>query len=150
MWKTINTVTIGGNLVRDMEIRHTANGYAVGSFTVAVNYSKKVSDHKYEDEAHFFDVSLFGKYAEVLASSMKKGTQVVVQGAIKQDRWEKNGIKNSKVSIAASTVMINSSSQGGGGQYQQPAEPSYSPAMAAVDMSEMPKQEDFDDENLPF
>ncbi len=150
-WKSINTVTLGGRLTRDAEIRHTAGNMAVGSFSIALNRLKKAGD-SYEEEAHFFDVTLFGRSAEALAPYLKRGTQVAVSGELRQDRWtNKEGKAQSRVSIVANQVDIfgGSASQGDSRRsesYQGASSSSFSSANIS---DEMPSVDSFEDE-LPF
>ncbi|MBP3366972.1 MAG: single-stranded DNA-binding protein [Treponema sp.] len=114
----INSVVIVGRLTRDAELRYLNSGTAVASFSIAVNRSKKDGD-QWVSEAHFFDVSYFGRPAEGVKPYLTKGTQIAVQGSLKQDRWEKEGQKFSKVTIHADSVeLLGSRSSGGSSGYQ--------------------------------
>ena len=97
----LNSVFLIGRLTRDMGIEYLQSGTAVGKISLAVNRSVK-----WTDEASFFDVSLFGKQAESLKQSLVKGKQIAVLGELKQDRWEKEGQKFSRVTVVASRVQL--------------------------------------------
>ena len=103
--KDINSVVVVGRLTRDAELKYTPSGTAVLDLSVAVNRSVKRGDG-WEDEASFFDIVLFGKLAEGVAQYCTKGQQVGVQGSLRQDRWEKDGVPRSKVKIIADTVRL--------------------------------------------
>ena len=77
------------------------------------------------DEAHFFDIVLWGKTAESLNQYLVKGKQVGIEGQLRQNRWEQDGQARSKVEIFATNVMLLGSGSGGRqGQGQgAPAEP---------------------------
>lgn len=113
---SFNQVTIVGNLVRDVEVRNTASGTAVADISIAVNERVKRGD-KWEDEAHFFDVTVWGKQADLAAQYLSKGRQCLVSGRLSQDRWEdkESGQKRSKVKIVASDVVFLGGPGGGGG-----------------------------------
>lgn len=100
-----NTVVLVGRLTRDAELKYTNFGMAVSSFALAVNGSKKQGD-QWVDEASFIDCTLFGKMAEPLQQYMVKGQQVCVTGHLKQDRWETDGQKRSKVVVIAEIVQL--------------------------------------------
>ncbi len=150
-WKSINTVTLGGRLTRDAEVRHSAGGMAICSFSIALNRLKKTAD-SYEEEAHFFDVTLFGRPAEALSPYLKRGVQVAVSGELRQDRWtNKEGKSQSRVSIVANQVDIfggsgNGSEGRGSDSYQGGSSRSYSNDSM---QSDMPSLDSFDDD-LPF
>jgi single-strand DNA-binding protein len=114
----INSVVIVGRLTRDAEMRYTNGGLAICKFSIAVNRRKR-SGEQWVDEASFFDISYFGKAAEAVHQYLVKGKQVAIQGELRQDRWEQEGQKRSKVEIAAQSVQLlgggGSSSGGGGG-----------------------------------
>ena len=105
--KDINRVSLVGRLVRDSELKYTNSGYAILNLSIAVNRSVK-KDDKWEDEASFFDAVLFGKRAEALAEYLLKGKQVVIDGSLKQDRWEQEGKHRSKVNILVDNIQFTS------------------------------------------
>ena len=111
----VNHVILIGRLTRDAALTYTAGGYAVCSFSIAVNRRRKNGD-QWVDEASFFDVSLFGKSAEGLAQYLTKGKQVAVEGELRQDRWQQDGQPRSKVVIAASNVQLLGGEKKAGGQ----------------------------------
>ena len=115
----INTVTIVGRLTRDLngsdqrDYAFTPNGQARANISIAVNRSRKQGD-QWVDEANFFNVTIWGKTAENLLPYLKKGKQICVEGYLKQDRWEKDGQKQSRVSIVANNVqLLGGKSEGG-------------------------------------
>lgn len=142
----INRVVLIGRLTRDLgndqrDFAYTPNGQARANISIAVNRSRKQGD-QWVDEANFFDVTIWGKTAENLKPYLTKGKQIAVEGYLKQDRWEKDGQRFSKVGVVADTVMLlggksdNSGAQPSGGytpkfqqggsfQQQQPEEPSF-------------------------
>lgn len=103
-----NHVGIIGRLTRDAEIKYTANGTAVCNFSIACNKSipPKNEGDKWENEVSYFDVTLWGKKAEGKAKYLTKGVQVLVDGELKQDRWEQDGHARSKVEITAHSIDI--------------------------------------------
>ena len=100
-----NMVVIVARLTRDSELKYTAGGTAVCKFAVAVNRRVKNGD-QWEDEASFFDVVLWGKSGESISQYLTKGKQVAVTGELRQERWEKDGQKRSRVEIVASNVQL--------------------------------------------
>ncbi|MCR5764058.1 MAG: single-stranded DNA-binding protein [Treponema sp.] len=101
----LNSVALVGRLTRDAELSYLQSGTAVAAMSVAVNRSRKDGD-QWVSEVNYFDVSYFGKPAESLKQYLTKGKQIAVQGALKQDRWEKDGQKFSKVRIMANTIEL--------------------------------------------
>lgn len=103
--KDINKVILIGRLTKDFELVYLQSGKAKGEFTIASNDIKKNAD-KWEDVVNFFDCELFGKSAENLKPYLNKGQQVAIEGKLKQDRWEKDGQKNSKTKILIENIQL--------------------------------------------
>jgi len=114
----VNHVIIIGRLTKDILLKYTGGGMAIGSFSIAVNRRTKKGE-QWVDEASFFDVSLFGKSAEGLAQYLTKGKQVAVEGELRQDRWQQDGQPRSKVFIAASNVQLLGGDKKTGGQQSE-------------------------------
>lgn len=99
-----NQVFLIGRLTKDAELKDL-NGLAKLDFSLAFNTSKKNGD-KYVDESNFVNLSLWGKVATALKPYMTKGSQVLVSGELKQDRWEKDGQKFSALKVIANSVQL--------------------------------------------
>ncbi|MDR2619105.1 MAG: single-stranded DNA-binding protein [Treponema sp.] len=108
----INHVVLVGRLVRDAELKYTANGQAVCKFSIAVNRSRKNGD-QWVEEANFFDIVLWGRQGEAVGKYLIKGKSVGVDGELRQDRWQQDGQNRSKVEIVASNVQLLGGSPGG-------------------------------------
>ena len=108
----INHVVLVGRLTRNAELKYTNNGAAVSKFSIAINQRRK-KEEQWVDEAHFFDIVLWGKTAESLNQYLVKGKQVGIEGQLRQNRWEQEGQARSKVEIFATSVMLLGSGTGG-------------------------------------
>lgn len=99
-----NKVIIGGRLTRDAELKFSANGMKITEFSIA-------STHKYgkNEETLFLDFTFFGDRGETILPYLTKGKAILVEGRLKLDRWEKNGVQQSKiVGVAEDIVFVNS------------------------------------------
>jgi single-strand DNA-binding protein len=112
MAEDINKVMMVGRLVRDSELMYTNSGFALCKFSLAVNRRKKQGE-QWTDEVSYFDVVIWGKRGESLLSYLTKGSQIAVEGQLKQDRWEQDGVKRSKVTIEASNIQLLGGKQDG-------------------------------------
>ena len=113
-----NHVVLVGRLTKDLgtderSFGYVANGQARANISIAVNRSKKNGD-QWIDEVNYFDVTIWGKTAENLKPYLTKGKQIVVEGYLKQDRWEKDGQKFSKVTVVANNVQLIGGKADGG------------------------------------
>lgn len=97
------TVTLVGNMTRDIELRFTPSGQAVGEFGVAVNKRVKGADGQWEDgDPEFYDVTAWGTLAENAVDTLAKGSRVLVVGRLQFDTWENDaGEKRTKVKVVA-------------------------------------------------
>ena len=112
---SFNKVIIMGNITKDIELRYTPQGTAVADITVAVNEKKKD-----QETVAFIDCTIWDKTAENCAQYLGKGSPVLVEGRLVQDKWEDKdmGAKRSKLKVTASVVQFLSTkedSEGGGG-----------------------------------
>jgi single-strand DNA-binding protein len=110
----INHVVLVGRLTRDAELRYAQSGLPICKFAVAVNRRRKQGDD-WVDEANFFDVTVMGRQGEAIHRYLTKGKQVGVQGELRQDRWEQDGQKRSRVEVHAINVQLLGGSGGSGG-----------------------------------
>jgi len=96
----LNEALIVGRLVREPEIRHTKNGTAVCSYTLAVN--RMQNDKEYCD---FIDVTSWGRQAEQVKKWCHKGDKLCVEGEIRTDKYEdKNGESRTKTYVVSKTL----------------------------------------------
>ena len=123
----LNHVIEIGRLTRDISERdfaYTTGGTARLNLSIAVNRSEK-RNGAWQDKVSYFDVTVWGKTAENIKPYLGKGKQICINGRLRQDRWESNGQKNSRVVIVAETVQLlggRDNGAGSGGNYQQPAQ----------------------------
>jgi len=101
----MNIVAINGRLTKDAELKYTSGGMAIATISLASNRSVKKND-KWEDEANFFECTMFGKSAEAVKQYLTKGQQVSISGELRQERWEKDGQKNSRVTIIVNHLQL--------------------------------------------
>lgn len=117
----LNTVSIGGNLCRDAELRATASGMAVLTFSVAVDESRKNKQTgEYEDYPNYVDCTMFGRRAESVSRYLTNGTYVALTGRLHQNRWQnKDGQNRSKLEVTVDNIHFESRGERDGGYAQQ-------------------------------
>ena len=129
---SINHVTISGNLTRDAEIKRTASGMAIVSFTVAVNERRKNNQTgEWDNYANFVDVTWFGTRAEKCAGVLVKGAKVTVEGHLRQERWEREGQKHSKICVILDEIELPPRQQG---QFNPPPAKEEQPSLYGSDI----------------
>ena len=110
----INVVSVTGRVTRDSECRYTNGGTATLTVSIANNRRRKVGN-EWQDDTSFFDIQLWGKMAESLAPKLTKGTQLSVQGTLRQEKWEQDGQSRARVVIVAEKVVLASKGENYGG-----------------------------------
>lgn len=94
----INKVIMVGRLTQDPEKRIVGQ-YTVTKFNIAVGERKK-------DEVSFFNCQAWGSLADIVSQYASKGKQVGIEGRLKQERWEKDGKKESRVIINVENLQL--------------------------------------------
>lgn len=114
-----NKIILVGNLTKDIDLRYTQNGAAIGSSGIAVTRKYTLNGEKRE-ETCFIDITFFGKQAEVSNQYLQKGSKLLVEGRLKFDQWtDSNGQNRSKHSVAVEVMeMLGEPKQNNQG-YQQ-------------------------------
>ena len=138
----MNKIIFVGNLTRDMELRYTQSGGAVGKSGIAVNKKYKNQNGEQIEDVMFIDFTLWGRAAEIANQYLKKGSQVLIEGELKLEQWtDQSGQKKSKHTVTAQNMKM----LGGKSDNQPKQETQYAPPQ--------PKQEEYpeiDDTDIPF
>jgi single-strand DNA-binding protein len=108
----INTVHIAGRVTKKPELRALPSGSKVCSFSIATNYIYKDQSGNKKEEVEFHNITSFGKTAETIAQYVVQGQVLYVEGRIKTDSWEKDGIKHYKTNIIANNFQFGAKPKG--------------------------------------
>lgn len=102
MAKSINQVILMGRLTKDPEQRSTTTGKTIVSFGLAVDRGGQ------EDAADFFNINAWEKLGELVMQYLGKGRRVLVQGRLRQDRWDdkETGKKQSRIEVTATDITF--------------------------------------------
>ena len=106
MARSLNQVTLMGNLTRDPELRQTPTGQNVTSFSLALNRSYKDQSGAWQEATDYIDITSWGPLAERVAQYLSKGRRCLVQGRLQSRSWEQDGVKRNKVEVLASDVTF--------------------------------------------
>lgn len=141
-----------GRITKDAILSYSHSGMAICKFSIAVNKKKKKGDD-YVEEVSFFNINCFSKTAESLNQYLLKGKQIGVEGELRQNRYEQDGQKKSRVEVNANNIQLlggNDRSNNNGSFHPDPNSPStgISTAQKANDVFNS-KQEEFEND-IPF
>jgi single-strand DNA-binding protein len=98
----MNITLLKGNLARDPELRVVnPNGKqtSVVNFTIAVNRDYVKANGEKDRITSFINCEAWDSGAETIAESLKKGDLVMVEGSLRNDTWEKDGVKHSSLKV---------------------------------------------------
>jgi len=124
MAKSYNRVINCGNLTRDPELKRVgANGTALCEFSLALNESYKDGD-EWKEETSFVDYKCWGKRGEAIAQYLKKGSKVLVEGKIKQERWTTKDDENRSrlVVVVSDFSFMDSKQEASDDEHDNPAD----------------------------
>lgn len=94
----MNEGIISGNLTREPETVDTNSDYSCIKFSIANNDERKKDESgNYQEVVNFFDCEFWTRNPQYWLNKLFKGTGVVLGYKSKQNRWEKDGQKRSKV-----------------------------------------------------
>ena len=112
-----NKIVLVGNLTKDIDLRYTQNGAAIGNSAIAVTRKFNVNGEKRE-ETCFIDITFFGKQAETANQYLNKGSKLLVEGRLKFDQWtDNNGQNRSKHTVAVENMeMLGDGQRAGNNQ----------------------------------
>ena len=109
----INSVVLVGRLTRDVEVRKTASGLSVATFTVACDRRvARGQDGNNQQSADFISCVAWRQAADFLGSYARKGALVGVEGRIQTRNYDRDGQKVYVTEIVCDTVnLLESKSQ---------------------------------------
>ena len=81
----MNTITLIGRAGRDPEVRYFESGSMVANLSLAVNAFKR------DEDPDWFNLTIWGKQAQVAADYVRKGQQIAVTGRMTTEKWTDKG-----------------------------------------------------------
>lgn len=119
MARGINKVILVGNLGADPETRYTPGGAAITSIRIATSEAwKDKQTGEQQERTEWHRVKFFGRLAEIAGEYLKKGSQVYIEGKLRTEEWEKDGIKRYSTDVIADEMQMLGSRDGGGSRNQ--------------------------------
>lgn len=132
---SLNKVMLIGNLGKDPEVRYTASGQAVASFSLATSEKFKAKSGDWEERTEWHNITLWGKLAEIAGEYLSKGKTVYIEGRLQTRKWQdKSGNDRYTTDIVGDKMqMLSPKSEGrrgneitsepvggGGGGHEEP------------------------------
>lgn len=106
----LNNLIIYGTLIDDAVFNISEKNIKYTSFTIVNNRSRKITNsqgiEEWKTKGSFFNLSVFGDYAEKISKKLVKGKKIIIEGFLKQDQWEKDGKNHYRLGIAVEKIHI--------------------------------------------
>ena len=149
----LNKVILAGRMTADPELKQTASGISVLTFTIAVNrgYVSKNSEQG-ERQADFINVVAWRQTAEFISKYFRKGSAICVTGSIQVRSWQdQQGQRRYATEVVADEAMFVES-RGGDSNGGAPYTPdTYQAPSFSSNSASAPNFEDHNtDDDLPF
>jgi single-strand DNA-binding protein len=150
-----NKIILAGNLTRDVEIRYTQGGSAIGSTAIATSRKFKSQTGEQKEEVLFVDLTFFGRTAEIANQYLRKGSKVLVDGRLKLDQWTaQDGTKRSKHSVTVENLQMldtkgQSEQMAQQGGYNAPVQQNTYSQPAPSQSTPQPQQQQSPAQNIP-
>ncbi len=105
-----------GNVTRDPEVRQTANGASVATFSVATNFFWNDPSGTRQERVEFHNIVAWRKLAEICGQYLRKGSKVYLEGRLQTRDWVgKDGVKRYSTEIIAENMIMLDKPTGQGG-----------------------------------
>lgn len=150
---SINKAILVGNLGKDPELRYTASGQAVATFSLATTEKFKDKGGEQQERTEWHNVVAWGSLAEICGKWLAKGKQVYIEGRITYRTYDdRDGNKRYVTEIVASEMKMlggrPGDEGGGGGGGSRPAPRSSAPPREPVAIADDGRHNPDDD--IPF
>ena len=164
MARGINKVILVGNLGADPETRYSAGGAAITSIRIATSEAwKDKQTGEQQERTEWHRVKFFGRLAEIAGEYLKKGSQVYIEGKLRTEEWEKDGVKRYSTDVIADEMQMLGGRQEGsqgrdsqgrseGGRARADGTQRRPPAAPPAQHNSPPPVQTigFDDDDIPF
>jgi single-strand DNA-binding protein len=162
MARSVNKVTLLGNVGKDPEIRSTAGGVMVASLTLATSDRQKDAQGNWQDRTEWHNLKAFNRTAEIVRDYVKKGSKLYIEGKITTNSWDdkESGQKRYRTEILVNELVLltgrEEGSGGSGGYSRSSSAGSSSSSTASFDQRPPAGQDDLahsaeiSDDDIPF
>ncbi len=144
---SLNKVMLIGNLGKDPELRYTASGQAVASFSIATTEKFKNKTGDWEERTEWHRITLWGKQAEIAGEYLAKGKTVYIEGRLQTRKWtDRDGNDRYTTEIVGDRMQM----LGGKGDSAGSVGGRRSDAGEAVDKQVNYEEPPYQDDDIPF
>lgn len=140
MSKSVNKVTLLGNLGKDPEVKYTPSGTAVAKLTLATEERSKDKDGNWTEKTEWHNIVLWSRLAEIAGEYLKKGGKVYIEGRLQTRSWDdkQTGQKKYMTEVVGQELVL----LGGDGVRKTDSKPASRP--------QAQQGQQIDDSEIPF
>lgn len=102
----LNKVELIGNLGSDPEIKFLNDGTQIANFSLATSESYKDKGGNKVTNTEWHKITLFKTQAEIAGKYLKKGSKIYLEGKIKTESWDKDGVKHFATKIIGNSFLM--------------------------------------------
>ncbi len=116
--KSVNKVTLLGNLGKDPEVKYTPSGTAIATLSIATNYrTKDKTSGEWQDHTEWHRVVCWERLAEIAGEYLKKGRSVYIEGRLQTRSWDdkESGQKKFMTEVIANDLVLLGGGREGAG-----------------------------------
>jgi single-strand DNA-binding protein len=156
MAKSVNKVTLIGNVGKDPEIKFAANGNAIASFSLATTDRTKDQGGNWTDRTEWHSLVAFQRTAEIIRDYVKKGSKLYIEGRIQTRSWDdkNSGEKKYRTEIIVGDLVLLSGrgegEGGGGGSYGSRSSSSSYDQRPPASSDDLVQSTEITDDDIPF
>jgi single-strand DNA-binding protein len=141
---SVNKVIVLGNLGRDPEVRFMPNAEAVCNFSIATTENWKDKNGEKQEKTEWHNIVMYRKLAEIAGDYLKKGSSVYIEGRLRTQKWEKDGVTRYTTQIIGDSMqMLPSKGDNAGSKQEEHGD------HEEHDTPQQPSFDDFEDD-IPF
>jgi len=156
MAKSVNKVILLGNVGKDPEIRSTAGGTMVASFTLATSDRQKDAQGNWQDRTEWHNLKAFNRTAEIIRDYVKKGSKLYIEGKITTNSWDdkESGQKRYRTEIIVNDLSLLSGrdegGSGSGGYSRQSGSSGNFDQRQPTGQDDLGQSAEISDDDIPF
>ncbi|HET9098959.1 MAG TPA: single-stranded DNA-binding protein [Acidobacteriaceae bacterium] len=152
MAKSVNKVILLGNVGKDPEIKATASGTVVATFSIATSERFKDKTGNWQDRTEWHNLVAYQRTAEIIRDYVKKGSKLYVEGRLQTSSWDDKttGQKKYKTEIIVNDLSLLSGrgeGDGSSGGYSKSNTASFDQRGPAEDYAQ---STEITDDDIPF
>ncbi len=153
MAKSVNKVILLGNVGKDPEIKATASGTVVATFSIATSERFKDKAGTWQDRTEWHNLVAYQRTAEIVRDYVKKGNKLYIEGRLQTSSWDDKttGQKKYKTEIIVNDLSLLSgrgeSGESGSSGYSKSNTASFDQRGPAEDFSQ---STEITDDDIPF